>query len=149
MWRCYTSRPEAVSIRTTFSALRECLPNYVEMGMVRYIDYSTERLPTMNMFEYIMHKDAYYSFEREARAVAFPPAVEALGAGHFRENHYEMEASPGVLVYAPTVDLTRVIQGVVLHPEIPSEYEAKVIELCATHGLPHPERSRKNREPVF
>src|SRR5712691_1593487 len=80
MWRCYTTQPEAVSIRTTYVALRECLPNYVGMGMVRYIDYTNERLPTMNMFEYIMHKDIYYHFEREVRAVAFPPVVEELGA---------------------------------------------------------------------
>jgi hypothetical protein len=41
MWRCYTNRPEAESIQTTFAALRGSLPNYVEMGIVRYIDYST------------------------------------------------------------------------------------------------------------
>ena len=40
------------------------------MGVVRYIDYATGRPPSMNMIEYIMHKDTYYSFEQEVRAVA-------------------------------------------------------------------------------
>lgn len=145
MWRCYTSQPDAVSIRTTYATLRESLPNYVEMGIVRYIDYATERLPTMNMFEYIMHKDTYYGFECEARAVAFPP----VGAEHFRENHYELEATPGVLVYAPTVNVLRLIHGVVLHPEAAPDYEQEIIKICAAHGLPRPERSRRTIEPVF
>src|SRR6266481_9724072 len=44
MWGCYTKRPESVAIKTTYDALRNCLPSYVEMGMIRYIDYATECL---------------------------------------------------------------------------------------------------------
>jgi hypothetical protein len=49
MWGCYTTQPQSVAIRTTYAALRECLPRYIEMGLMRYIDYATARLLTMNM----------------------------------------------------------------------------------------------------
>jgi hypothetical protein len=149
MWACYTRQSEAVAIRTTYAALRASLPHYVEMGMVRYIDYANERLPTMNMFEYIMHKDSYYSFEREVRAVALPPAVDELGGAHFSENHFESESMPGFLVYAPTVDLAQLIHGVVLHPDASQAFEAKVTDLCAENGLPLPEASRRTRSLAF
>lgn len=75
--------------------LRESLPTHVEMGVVRYIDYATARLPSMSMFEYIMHKDTYYGFEREVRAVATPPAVKELGLDDFKSHHFESEAAKG------------------------------------------------------
>lgn len=149
MWNCYTTQPTAVAIRTTYSVLRECLPSYVEMGMVRYIDYATERLPTMNMFEYITHKDVYFHFEREVRAVAFPPVGDELRSAHFRENYFESESSAGFFLFAPPVVLTRLIHGVVLHPEAPQEFKVEISELCAKNALPQPEPSRKNRPPTY
>ncbi len=89
MWCAYTESSEAVAVTTTYRVLREALPKYVEIGMVRYIDYANEKLPSLNMFEYITHKNINFCFERELRAVAFPPAIEELGAGHFQEHHFE------------------------------------------------------------
>jgi hypothetical protein len=149
MWGCYTKQPESVAIKTTYSTFRDLLPKYVEVGLVRYIDYSTERLPTMNMFEYIMRKDAYYRFEQEVRAVAFPPAVEELRLADFRANLFESETTKAFLVYAPQIDTKKLIQGVVLHPDSPATHIAAVRALCAKHGLPVPELSRRTREPVF
>ena len=72
MWKCYTNSKEAVAIKTTYKQLVDILPDYTYTGIVRYIDYSTEKLPFGNLFEYIMHKDRYYSYEQEVRGVAFP-----------------------------------------------------------------------------
>jgi hypothetical protein len=149
MWECYTKCPESVAVRTTFEVLRATLPSYVDMGKVRYIDYASDRLPTMNMFEYIMHKDSFFAFESEVRAVAFPPAVDELGRAHFLENRFESESDPGLQVFAPTVDLGRLIQGMVLHPDATPAFEAEITALCLSKGLPRPERSRKNKMPVF
>lgn len=150
MWRCYTKKPEAVAIRTTYRALRDCLPMYVFMGMVRYIEYATERLPaTGNMFECIMHKDTYYKYEEEVRAVAFQPFGEGPDAKHFNENFFEKEDSPGIFVFAPSVDIIKLIQGVVLHPDAQPKFQETVTELCMKNGLPKPEESRSTRPPVF
>lgn len=150
MWACYTpGTTEAVAIRTSYEALRACLPACVNMGMVRYIDYSNERLPTMNMFEYIMHKDSYYSYEREVRAVAFPPVVDEIGGADFHASHFESESEAGFLVYAPPVELGRLIHGVVLHPDATASFETTMIDLCAKNDLPRPEVSRRTHKPVF
>ena len=149
MWGCYTRQPESVAIRTTYEALRAGLPSYVDMGKVRYTDYATDRLPTMNMFEYIMHKDSYFAFESEVRAVAFPPAVDGLGRAEFLENLFESEDVPGFHVFAPVMDLASLIKGAVLHPEASPGFEAEISALCESKGLPPPERSRRNRPPVF
>ncbi len=149
MWGCYTGQTESVAIRTSYEVLRNILPSYVEMGMVRYIDYGTDRLPTMNMFEYIMHKDVLYCFEQEVRAVGFHPAVPELWAEQFHADLFEIEAAPGFIAYAPSVDLTRLIQGLILHPEASPTFESHIADLCARNGLPPPERSRRNLEAVF
>jgi hypothetical protein len=149
MWGCYTASSESVAIRTTYAALRSAIPSYVEMGVIRYIDYATKRLPSMNMFEYIMHKDVYYAFEQEVRAVAFPPAVKELGLENFEANHFESESVRGFLVYAPPLDIGKLIHGIVLHPNAADAYTRKVRDLCTTYDLPLPEPSRRTRKPGF
>jgi hypothetical protein len=149
MWGCYTKQPESIAIKTSYAALREEMPQFVEVGMVRYLDYATERLPTMNMFECIMHKDTYYDFEREVRAVAFLPVIDELDGAAFRADHFESDTTPGFLVYAPPVNLARIVHGVVLHPDASPAFEAAMTRVCANNGLPLPVPSRKNRKPVF
>ena len=148
MWPAYTTSLESVAIRTTYRALQEALPSFVLLGMVRYIDYSCERLPSMNLFEAIMHKDQYYAFEREMRAVATPPAVPELGLDEFRADHFESENKPGVLVYAPTIDVGKLVHGVVLHPKATADFEQRMEHLCTANSLPRPERSRVIRTPM-
>lgn len=119
------------------------------MGIVRYIDYATARLPSLNMFEHIMHKDTYYRSEQEVRAVATPPAVKELGLDDFNSNRFESETTKGFHVYAPPVDIKKLIHGIVLHPNAPDAYVRVVRDLCAATGLPAPEASRRTRAPVF
>lgn len=138
MWRCYTKTSEAVAVTTSYRALRTSLPAYVEIGVVRYIDYANERLPSLNMFEYITHKNIHYCFEREVRAVALPPATEGLGASHFRDNHFESETKKGFLVLAPEVDIASLIHVVVLHPESTSEFAETIRSACEDAYLPKP-----------
>jgi hypothetical protein len=148
MWECYANHPDSVAVRTTYEALRECLPNYVQMGIIRYIDYGTERLPSMNMFEYIMHKESYYAFECEVRAVASAP-VAVVADTHFSENLFAKETEPDFHLYAPMVNLKQLIHGLVLHPEASGDFQVEVDHLCTKSGLPSPEASRRNRKPVF
>lgn len=138
MWRRYTKTPEAVAVRTSYRSLRASLPAYVEIGMVRYIDYATEQLPSLNMFEYITHKNIDYSFEREVRAVALPPATEGLGSSHFQGNHFESETQKGFLVFAPKIDISHLVHSVVVHPNATSEFIATVTSACESAGLPRP-----------
>lgn len=149
MWRCYTKSRRAVAIRTTYQALRNSLPDNALLGVVRYIDYATDRLPWGNMFEYIMHKDVTFQYEAEARAVVVPPPTEELGLAKFREDYCALVANPDFRFYAPRVDVAALVDGVVLHPSASKAFEAKVRKLCAANGLPQPEASRETAKPVY
>lgn len=149
MWRCYTDTKEAVAVRTTYATLRKALPREAYMGLIRYIDYSTDRLPWGNMFEYIMHKDRYYGYEAEVRVVAVGPATKELGLNPFLKDHYCRTDDPSFLVYAPRVNPAELIHGIVLHPEAPEEFVIRISELCAERGLPGPTLSRGTAKPVF
>lgn len=148
MWKCYTKQTDAVAIRTTYSALREILPDYINIGMVRYIDYTTERLPTFNLLEDIMHKEVYYSFESEVRAVALTPVKGGFGYDHFKENHFKLERQPGSSVLAPPIDIKYLIHGLVIHPQASPEFQLKVRKICAERDLPNPSKSRICRDPI-
>jgi hypothetical protein len=149
MWRCYTKTKSAVAIRTTYSALRKALPVAALMGIIRYIDYSTDRLPWGNLFEYIMHKDITFRYEAEVRAVVMLPPSDELGLQKFLEDHFALTAKPNFRLYAPKVDVNTLIDGIVLHPKASKNYTAKVRKLCAVQGLPEPKSSRETTEPVY
>lgn len=141
MWSCYTKSPKAVAVQTKYSTLRELLPAYVEMGLVRYIDYRTDRLPSINLLECVTHKNISYSFEHEVRAVVLHPPTEATGGAHFQENHFESETCKGFLVYAPPIAVTRLIERVVLHPEATQDFGREIARCCEKKSLPPPVQS--------
>lgn len=145
MWSCYTSGPESVAINTRYELLVNSLPSYVLVGNVRYVDYSAIRQPSMNMFEVIMHKDTYFSFEQETRAVVLPPASDPTEIAHFRDNHFTLENDPSFRCVAPPVSLSDLITSVVLHPEATEEFSERVRTLCQTTGMPNPISSRRAR----
>jgi hypothetical protein len=149
MWKAYTRGPRSVAVRTTFATLRACLPSYVDIGMVRYLDYATGRLPTLNMFQYITHKRIQLSFEQEIRAVAFGLLSDELGGTELRAHLFEKEDDSAFKVYAPPVDLASLIQRIVLHPQATPDFVAEITALCADHSLPSPVPSEMSREPVF
>jgi len=140
MWRLYADSAESVAVRTTVEKLRAALPVYVEIGLVRYIDYAVERLPTLNMLEYITHKNKLFENERELRAVAMHPIVEGLDQQHFREHYFQADNNPAFLVFAPPVDIAALVEVVLVHPDAPKPFFEKIVNLCETRGLPRPER---------
>jgi hypothetical protein len=104
-WEQYVpGNREAVVMRTNYSALRDCLPGHVLMGYGRYIDYASTRLPARdngiaNMFEYITHKDQWFSWEREVRAVATHIIIEQLNE---LDSVFEREDDPSGVSYCTT-----------------------------------------------
>lgn len=141
MWKLYANTAESVAICTTFGKLRSALPAYVDIGLVRYIDYSQERLPTLNMLEYITHKNKCFAHEKELRAVAMHPVVEGLDQEHFQAHHFEDENNPDFRVFAPQIKVADLISTVFTHPAAQSEFEASTAELCNQNGISKPERA--------
>ena len=69
MWKLYSQSKESISIQSTFKRLRDCLPDNVDIGTVRYIDYESDWLPEGNLFYPFFHKRKSFEHERELRAV--------------------------------------------------------------------------------
>ncbi|MGZ8915898.1 MAG: hypothetical protein ACXW1Z_22695 [Methylobacter sp.] len=151
MWRCYTTSNEAVAIRTTYKQLVDILPDYTYTGIVRYIDYSTEKLPFGNLFEHIMHKDRLFSYEQEARGVVSPTpeapeyTAEAEHFKHFIQHHFKLPSNPDFYVFAPPIDCSLLVNAIVLHPDCNDAFQDRVNKLCFKHSLPNPERSHQSK----
>ncbi|MBY0511537.1 MAG: hypothetical protein K2P94_15465 [Rhodospirillaceae bacterium] len=141
MWRCFTSTPSAVAIHTTFEDLEECLPEYVQVGIVRYIDYRKDQLASLNLFEHIMHKRHHFSYEREVRAVISGLSLPELGGDHIA---FHSTAT----AYTPPIDLHRLIRGIRLHPEASLDVLRSVEKLVADANLPKPDISEMVMQAV-
>ena len=141
MWELYAPDGDSVAVRSTAGRLNSALPPYVEVGMVRYIDFRTDRLPTLNMLEHITHKNVVFQHERELRAVAMHPIVEGSDQDHFRAHHFEAENNPEFRVFVPPVSLSDLIEAVLVHPRASTAFIDRVQSLCDGSKLPAPERA--------
>ena len=127
-WEIYGKDNESIAIVTTFARLEEALPDHINVGCVRYVDYETQRFETevdriSNQFDYIMHKRSFYNYEQEVRAVA---------SVHF-------SAGPGgddiwaINSYAPQIDPQQLITEIVVHPRANSVFFDNVKSFCGDH----------------
>ena len=78
MWHVYVSAGQGVAIQSTFRRLTECFgdcPQFVSVGLVNYIDYTSDafRGSKINGFQPFLHKRKSYAYEKEVRAIAWPP----------------------------------------------------------------------------
>lgn len=138
MWEHYTKSGESLAIRTKYNNLRSVLPSHIYLGKVRYINYKTEKLPSFNLFEHIMHKDINNDFEKEVRAVAAPLTEARWKSKEFDGHIIEMENDPDFIFYAPEINIVRLIQNITFHPKASSKFIEKIKNLCNEHGLPQP-----------
>jgi hypothetical protein len=138
MWEHYTNSNDSLVIRTKYNNLRSVLPSHINLGKVRYINHITEKLPSFNLFEHIMHKDTNYVFEKEVRAVAAPLTEAHWKSKEFDGHIFEMESDPEFIFYAPEVSIVNLIQNITLHPKSSSAFVERIEKLCSGHGLPTP-----------
>ena len=155
MWERYAQirDPNAglggVAVTLRFYDLKQTLPHeFTDMGMVRYIDYETERFRTRNLVEAITHKRRDFRNEHEARVVATRPPA---GGQEFRERFdQDLRDGPGGVpegAWRPQVPLSKLIQRVVLQPGASPQLVEAVTKLCQDHGIVAPEASAMDRKP--
>jgi hypothetical protein len=109
MWKLFSASTNAVALQTTFARLRQALPPYVGVGMVRYIDYRREALSGADLFQWIMHKRKSFAHEQEVRAVASLNTPDGKGGAEIRAQSDEFG-------FYPKVDLEALIEAVRVHP---------------------------------
>jgi hypothetical protein len=140
MWILYTKSTDAVAIRTTYSHLRRVLPDYVFIGVVRYIDYSSDTAiaPIKNVYEDIMHKNLPYEFESEVRAVACSLSRDTQATMDFANHLFEREGDHDFKVFAPPINVVKLIDEVIIANQSGPKCRAKVKSICSNKGLPKP-----------
>ena len=87
--------------------------------------------------------------ESEVRSVIVPPIDDAHGLADFQAHHFTKSDDPEFRLFAPRINLSEIIQEVILHPESTPEFRARVEALCSGKSLPMPTQSRRHRAPVF
>lgn len=108
MWKLYSTSNEAVCIRSTYRRLRQCLPMFVYIGEVKYINYDAEYFGAYQALNYIMHKRSSYAHERELRAV-----IWEMDRSKGTETYHAQMTAAGLAV---PVDLPSLIDLVYVSP---------------------------------
>ncbi len=144
MWKLYTKSNESIALRSTYKWLRSVLPQYVEIGMVNYIDYDHEYIPVRNVFSPFIYKRKSFEHERELRALLWllDPAAGYLPA-------IGPLPPPPVKGRWQTVDLNTLIESVYVSPTSPDWFLNLVEKVSSRHGLAKPLRSRLDEDPLF
>jgi hypothetical protein len=73
MWEIYSADNHGVAIQSTFKKLSECFKipsDYVHVGLVKYLDYSTEWMDEGFIWFPFMHKRKSFAHEQEVRAIS-------------------------------------------------------------------------------
>jgi hypothetical protein len=145
MWERYTTGPDSVAVASTYLGFGNQLDsNVMHYGMVRYIDYDTTPLPSINMLQRISHKRHFFADEREVRAVMCAIAPEEI-----RQQHIDPHVTSDGCGWAPPINVQLLIRQVVLHPRASADFGRIVAELCAERSLPSPSPSKMAGKPRF
>lgn len=143
MWKLFSAAHNAVALQSTFARLRAALPPYVGVGMVRYIDYRTETLPDLDMFQWIMHKRKSFAHEREVRAVASLHTPERFGGAEIRAQCDEFG-------FYPKIDIPALVESIRVHPLAESWFVDLVKRVVDRFGFALPvHRSELAAKPLY
>jgi hypothetical protein len=135
MWRGYGSGPCGIAIRSTFGVLDDTLPEKfagsgreesIYLGPVRYLDYSsiTARVPhENNVYGPFVCKSLAYVHESEVRAVF----ADLLALGDIGEG--------GPTGHFVDLDLSELVQAVIISPLAPRWFEGLVRSTCVRFGF--------------
>jgi hypothetical protein len=143
MWKLYGKSNEAIAIRSTFDRLSNALDLEIYIGMVRYIDYSIDEIPSDNIFWKFLHKRKSFEYENEVRAI-YPYVVNDVPQG---TNLIDYPLPNGVLKPIP---LDELIEEIYVAPSAPEWLQKLVKNVITIYGLNKPVlRSSLDVGPLF
>jgi hypothetical protein len=131
MWARYGLEPNSICIRTSFTKLRQLLPDLCLLGGVSYIDFDKQIIDPTNSLNAIVHKERKYADEREIRAVVW---------GRTAADNFTAVGEIGIAV---PMDLVALIERVHVHPSATPVQYRSAMDLLHQYGLKVP-TSRKS-----
>src|SRR5581483_6157029 len=126
MWKLYAQSNQAVAITTTYNKLVEVLPQQAYVGAVRYVDYKSTTVDTLNVLGLFMHKRLSFEHEQEIRAV-MPIWTSGCAVNLFTPNPHQGISVP--------VDLGGLIEKIYAAPEAPEWFRDLVSQVSVKYGL--------------
>lgn len=144
MWKLYSSDDASIAMQSSYSRFREVLPNQVDIGVVKYIDYDAEHVPFNNIINYCMHKRRSFEHERELRALIWGLGID----DETKESKWPVELSAtGTTV---EIDLVKLVTKVVIAPFSPPWFEQLVRSVVSKYGFSFEvRRSRMEDAPLL
>lgn len=154
MWKLYSNCDNAIAIRSTYPALRVCLSEKIQIGVVKYLDYAHERMPNEDhILDAIMHKRKSYEHERELRAVNW---ITPGDVTQVQQRETGDPRTPSLLPKPPehgvweTLDLNCLIDRIYTAPAADHWLKDLVQRLCDRYGVEKEiERSRILDQPGY
>jgi hypothetical protein len=155
MWRLYAPTTTAVAIRSTVRRLRGSIgsgpplpqgfggSNVVHIGMIEYIDFKSQRIPDGSFAAQFFRKRRSFEHERELRALILQFPVVAPG----RVDYARRPTDRGLSV---PVDLSQLIEQVLVAPQAPAWYAKLVARVADKYGLKVvPTQSELDATPLY
>jgi hypothetical protein len=132
MWKLHLRSGEGIAIKSTVERLINSLrcDEEVWIGGVRYLDYESAGLPSMDVFHAFLSKRNSFAHEAELRAIIWDKErfVGLDGTYPIPEDKRD------VGLYAKT-DLDCLIEEIRIVPGAPLWYTELILSLCRRHGL--------------
>lgn len=137
MWQLYAQKNEGIAIRSTYARLKESLSSsgrIMQIGMVKYIDYTSDMIHEGNIFHAIFCKRRSFEHEHELRAVFQKPSLVN-------------DLQPGL--YIPC-DLDILIDKVFVSPASPNWFKELVSSILKKYDLDKEvKRSDLDEDPIY
>lgn len=137
MWKLYCPEGIGVAIKTSYSKLRNSIPENCYLGLVNYIDYKTEKFAVENRLAPVMHKRKSFSFENEVRIV-FPERKFWVSNPDDNEENFKLI----------DFDFSAIIEKVVVSPYAQQGYYDVVANIPQLEGILS-EWSEMKDEPLY
>ena len=117
MWKLYSLGESGVAIKSSYVDLCESLDDRICLGMVKYVDYDSARIPHLNALSPFMQKRRSFAHEREVRAIQ-------MSSKH--------EGDPGVW---EAVNLESLINKVYVGPLAPAWFVKLIVQVVRRYEL--------------
>jgi len=132
MWKLYCVGGKGIAIQSTFKRFKEsfdiCENINVNIGIVSYIDYSSDLMSAQNLFTPYLHKRISFEHEKELRAIVIKQFI--IRKDEIWTPYYPIENG----MYIP-VELKTMIENVYVSPYSPEWYYDTVISVLSKYSL--------------
>ena len=144
MWEIYGGKGKSIAIQSTYEKLHQAVPNYVFLGMVKYIDFEKASIFEGKQFgaSPFDFKRKGFSYEKELRAVIgrWKPGVVNPDR-KYNDDEWGMDCP---------IDPSTLVEKVIVSPKTPEWVLRLVQELTRKNGFEFSvERSTLDASPLF